>query len=37
VKKIDGSLVEVGDLEQERDAGPTFPLEHMIAECLGRA
>ena len=36
MKQIAGSVVQVGDVEQGKDARPTFPLGHLLAECLGR-
>jgi hypothetical protein len=36
IRKIDGVVLQVGDLQKERDARPTFPLGHLIAECLGQ-
>jgi hypothetical protein len=35
MKKIDDSVVQVGDLEQKKDAGATFLLGHLLSECLG--
>ena len=36
VKRTAGSLVQVGDAGQEGDIRPTFPMGHLLAECLGR-